>query len=107
MLFFLMIRRPPRSTLFPYTTLFRSTTMMRPQPFAARWGTKAWARLKVVQRCWLSMSLTSTAVTRAGKDTSQLHAPPHYLRRPLFFKKNKTTITTTVICDFDLLLLHL
>src|SRR3712207_9047710 len=27
--FFLMIRRPPRSTLFPYTTLFRSTT--RPQ----------------------------------------------------------------------------
>src|SRR5947209_19782036 len=27
--FFLMIRRPPRSTLFPYTTLFRSK---RPQP---------------------------------------------------------------------------
>src|SRR3712207_8636285 len=26
MFFFLMIRRPPRSTLFPYTTLFRSTT---------------------------------------------------------------------------------
>src|SRR6201989_3709304 len=25
--FFLMIRRPPRSTLFPYTTLFRSTTL--------------------------------------------------------------------------------
>src|SRR6266571_4533408 len=35
--FFLMIRRPPRSTLFPYTTLFRS----RPEPYgrcAARWG---------------------------------------------------------------------
>src|SRR5688572_31498221 len=27
MFFFLMIRRPPRSTLFPYTTLFRSTTV--------------------------------------------------------------------------------
>src|SRR3989442_1077476 len=27
--FFLMIRRPPRSTLFPYTTLFRSHTHMR------------------------------------------------------------------------------
>src|SRR3712207_7350392 len=27
MLFFLMIRRPPRSTLFPYTTLFRSFTL--------------------------------------------------------------------------------
>src|SRR3989449_6717751 len=27
--FFLMIRRPPRSTLFPYTTLFRSTKLLR------------------------------------------------------------------------------
>src|SRR3712207_9113236 len=27
-IFFLMIRRPPRSTLFPYTTLFRSTTLV-------------------------------------------------------------------------------
>src|SRR3712207_7082470 len=27
--FFLMIRRPPRSTLFPYTTLFRSTVLIR------------------------------------------------------------------------------
>src|SRR5256885_4861472 len=29
--FFLMIRRPPRSTLFPYTTLFRSAARARPQ----------------------------------------------------------------------------
>src|SRR5438105_10870042 len=28
--FFLMIRRPPRSTLFPYTTLFRSRSPQRP-----------------------------------------------------------------------------
>src|SRR2546430_5072361 len=28
--FFLMIRRPPRSTLFPYTTLFRSDDSLRP-----------------------------------------------------------------------------
>src|SRR6266487_4839456 len=32
--FFLMIRRPPRSTLFPYTTLFRSA----PAPRLARWA---------------------------------------------------------------------
>src|SRR3712207_9188020 len=33
-LFFLMIRRPPRSTLFPYTTLFRSMQpKMGPHPF--------------------------------------------------------------------------
>src|SRR4028119_2537349 len=30
--FFLMIRRPPRSTLFPYTTLFRSFTLRRMNP---------------------------------------------------------------------------
>src|SRR2546427_4377679 len=30
--FFLMIRRPPRSTLFPYTTLFRSQVVHRPKP---------------------------------------------------------------------------
>src|SRR3712207_8159821 len=29
-----MIRRPPRSTLFPYTTLFRSLPDFEPQPFA-------------------------------------------------------------------------
>src|SRR2546427_3733307 len=32
MFFFLMIRRPPRSTLFPYTTLFRSDPTVRPHP---------------------------------------------------------------------------
>src|SRR5260370_11201567 len=30
--FFLMIRRPPRSTLFPYTTLFRSVIAIEPNP---------------------------------------------------------------------------
>src|SRR5438477_8133947 len=29
-IFFLMIRQPPRSTLFPYTTLFRSGTLLNP-----------------------------------------------------------------------------
>src|SRR5215475_15655179 len=34
--FFLMIRRPPRSTLFPYTTLFRSAQGGRPGPATSR-----------------------------------------------------------------------
>src|SRR3712207_6994576 len=44
--FFLMIRRPPRSTLFPYTTLFRSTLVDTPGAFAGRGGEErgqAWA----------------------------------------------------------------
>src|SRR2546430_17512606 len=34
--FFLMIRRPPRSTLFPYTTLFRSRASARSSPVSRR-----------------------------------------------------------------------
>src|SRR5689334_23980033 len=34
--FFLMIRRPPRSTLFPYTTLFRSRCLLRLRPAGPR-----------------------------------------------------------------------
>src|SRR5260370_222136 len=34
--FFLMIRRPPRSTLFPYTTLFRSSSQFRYVPLSER-----------------------------------------------------------------------
>src|SRR3989442_13752511 len=34
--FFLMIRRPPRSTLFPYTTLFRSASPRAPFPIPSR-----------------------------------------------------------------------
>src|SRR5258708_26458389 len=41
--FFLMIRRPPRSTLFPYTTLFRSTHQHRQDPPGG--GTDAGPRL--------------------------------------------------------------
>src|SRR3712207_6861774 len=37
--FFLMIRRPPRSTLFPYTTLFRSISALEGQ--AANWSASA------------------------------------------------------------------
>src|SRR5690606_42153388 len=36
--FFLMIRRPPRSTLFPYTTLFRSAWGRASRPTATRGG---------------------------------------------------------------------
>src|SRR6266566_8985157 len=39
--FFLMIRRPPRSTLFPYTTLFRSAG---PATRSAAWSSRALAR---------------------------------------------------------------
>src|SRR6185369_18090379 len=39
--FFLMIRRPPRSTLFPYTTLFRSWRARPPPDAGGRWPARA------------------------------------------------------------------
>src|SRR3989442_10777912 len=41
-----MIRRPPRSTLFPYTTLFRS-----PRPARQRWASRRSSRRKARSRC--------------------------------------------------------
>src|SRR2546421_4239273 len=47
-----MIRRPPRSTLFPYTTLFRSSHLLTPSGGAERCRIRLWARpdLGVVER---------------------------------------------------------
>src|SRR6266567_4355940 len=47
--FFLMIRRPPRSTLFPYTTLFRSSPRVRPRPSPASLPRRAGRRSSEVR----------------------------------------------------------
>src|SRR3712207_8983184 len=44
--FFLMIRRPPRSTLFPYTTLFRSTTE-KPTSYVCVVSASAWSHAQI------------------------------------------------------------
>src|SRR3712207_7739717 len=55
--FFLMIRRPPRSTLFPYTTLFRSWQLLLvvrrwyPQREIVAVADRAYASLKLLERC--------------------------------------------------------
>src|SRR6266487_6024847 len=67
--FFLMIRRPPRSTLFPYTTLFRST----PRSWRAAPG-------------WPSRRRPSR---RSEEHTSELQSPVHLVCRLLLEKKKK------------------
>src|SRR5207244_12717147 len=81
--FFLMIRRPPRSTLFPYTTLFRSRPWRRPARrsrgarFAGRTspGTAACGRDRA----------------RSEEHTSELQSPDHLVCRLLLEKKKKTS----------------
>src|SRR6185312_17526633 len=70
--FFLMIRRPPRSTLFPYTTLFRS----RPPPRSVRGRGRSPARLRR---------------PRSEEHTSELQSRSDLVCRLLLEKKKKTT----------------
>src|SRR5690348_18450960 len=80
--FFLMIRRPPRSTLFPYTTLFRSGRAMRKgraeRPISRR---QSWAP---------SHRTTGTrGIARSEEHTSELQSPVHLVCRLLLEKKKK------------------
>src|SRR5690348_18189525 len=69
-----MIRRPPRSTLFPYTTLFRSEAAAagRPVPGGGRHHPQG-------------------PDVRSEEHTSELQSPVHLVCRLLLEKKNKTT----------------
>src|SRR5437763_13316197 len=69
-----MIRRPPRSTLFPYTTLFRSFSVAGARPAAGLAG-----RLGVN---WPGMSRT-----RSEEHTSELQSPMYLVCRLLLEKK--------------------
>src|SRR5256885_13636730 len=86
--FFLMIRRPPRSTLFPYTTLFRSgRTAGRPYPTTSKSGLHG-----CVNSCGkagmkrTSIGQSANAV-RSEEHTSELQSPCNLVCRLLLEKK--------------------
>src|SRR2546426_2212071 len=78
-----MIRRPPRSTLFPYTTLFRSPELTRALRAA---GTIAIA-YETVQRGDGSLPLLTPM--RSEEHTSELQSPCNLVCRLLLEKKKK------------------
>src|SRR5258707_8308394 len=94
-----MIRRPPRSTLFPYTTLFRSRACRRfdrrtPRPRCER------RPRRTIGSCWLSSfkqtragtatSLRSAPATRRSEEhTSELQSRQYLVCRLLLEKKKK------------------
>src|SRR2546427_8644434 len=80
--FFLMIRRPPRSTLFPYTTLFRSHSL----PRAPGAGRAASARLAAVGG--LPGRLRHPDLERSEEHTSELQSQSNIVCRLLLEKKN-------------------
>src|SRR5256885_12066156 len=84
-----MIRRPPRSTLFPYTTLFRSTPSARAQMLAFERRLKARGVIAVLRR---SRGLDISAAcgqlrVRSEEHTSELQSPCNLVCRLLLEKK--------------------
>src|SRR5258708_29072968 len=74
-----MIRRPPRSTLFPYTTLFRSPAV----PGAAQEFADP--------RALIDSGLRRGQRSRSEEHTSELQSPDHLVCRLLLEKKKKKT----------------
>src|SRR2546422_3831406 len=85
-----MIRRPPRSTLFPYTTLFRSSggcsaSITRPCPRTRR----SFRRSASPATSWSQASATEGPARRSEEHTSELQSRLHLVCRLLLEKKKK------------------
>src|SRR2546427_10613367 len=78
--FFLMIRRPPRSTLFPYTTLFRSRSA-RQEKITYSAG--------VLSRVRLCENSRPPIIARSEEHTSELQSQSNLVCRLLLEKKKK------------------
>src|SRR2546422_3465104 len=81
-----MIRRPPRSTLFPYTTLFRS----RRTPFVRAAAIEGLARLDRMEAKAL-LELYARDKERSEEHTSELQSRLHLVCRLLLEKKTATS----------------
>src|SRR3712207_7587532 len=95
MFFFLMIRRPPRSTLFPYTTLFRSVlgVVSRRGPCSAY---AVQANFELVSAGWSAspgsvypLMRKLAALGRSEEHTSELQSRQYLVCRLLLEKKKK------------------
>src|SRR5260221_6697005 len=93
--FFLMIRRPPRSTLFPYTTLFRSRMLqLMPEDFSeihlrpARPRPALCSSARTMAPC--GSPWRKSRAPRSEEHTSELQSHSDLVCRLLLEKKNKT-----------------
>src|SRR5688572_31569229 len=87
-----MIRRPPRSTLFPYTTLFRSCSKRKSRKRSPTRRSRA--RTKRVKTMRTSL-LPRARGKRSEEHTSELQSQSNLVCRLLLEKKKKNTKTTT------------
>src|SRR5690348_17938364 len=94
-----MIRRPPRSTLFPYTTLFRSRSSLAESvnrlpdaPQDHRIAGRAGNRFVSERHQSDQVEAGGDTLQRSEEHTSELQSPVHLVCRLLLEKKNKTAM---------------
>src|SRR2546422_4385870 len=81
-----MIRRPPRSTLFPYTTLFRSRAL---RVYRRNWFQKRHGLLGLLKESFNFGTVTFANKDRSEEHTSELQSRLHLVCRLLLEKKKK------------------
>src|SRR4051794_41904064 len=84
--FFLLTPPPPSSTLFPYTTLFRSGAST---PCSSRVARAVATPARCRPRCCCRRSSTPSTCPRSEEHTSELQSPVHLVCRLLLEKKNR------------------
>src|SRR2546430_10958024 len=101
--FFLMIRRPPRSTLFPYTTLFRSVdTFLRYD-----WPGNVRQLENAIKRYVILPDLELALAERSEEHTSELQSQSNLVCRLLLEKKKDNSVLSLMKrTRFDVLRAH-
>src|SRR2546429_7064626 len=93
-----MIRRPPRSTLFPYTTLFRSHAGIRDVPLQPAGARSHEQDPEEPYALRVADGLELRAGTRSEEHTSELQSRLHLVCRLLLEKKKNTDICSMYTC---------
>src|SRR2546422_8214324 len=98
-----MIRRPPRSTLFPYTTLFRSVSW--PRAPARRGVGRGETERRAPSRTAHTRRRTRTPRARSEEHTSELQSRLHLVCRLLVDKKSGYLLempSDSLLCEIEL-----
>src|SRR2546430_10800762 len=88
-----MIRRPPRSTLFPYTTLFRSNSTNRQSGWTSNVSRKYWTRVLI----------SSLETLRRDRKSTRLNSSHSQISYAVFCLKKKKLTTHHLCCAHILL----
>src|SRR5690348_17569808 len=103
-LIYLALRLPPRSTLFPYTTLFRSEGPLSTAAFTEHnhavdwWWAPTRAARAVLEALFVTgrLGIARRDGNRSEEHTSELQSPVHLVCRLLLEKKKRTYVTLSI-----------